>query len=87
MTRTMQNPQDQFEEEKSSGKVEFQAQGSAIFPRVDAGINFQVKRDLQGSGSQIQLFQPQSQMQTMALELRRLHSDLAVLGQSLIEME
>ena len=30
MTKKMQNPQDQFEE-KSSGKVEFQAQGSAIF--------------------------------------------------------
>ena len=82
----MQHPQDQFEEKKVLGKLSSKLKDRQ-FSSVDAGIKFQVKRDPQGSGSQIQLFQPQSQMQTMALELRRLHSDLAVLGQSLIEIE
>ena len=67
--------------------MDFQAQGPAIFPRVDTGIKDQLRGDPQRSGGQIQLFQPQIQMRTMALELRRLQSDMAALKQSLIEIE
>ena len=67
--------------------MDFQAQETAIFPRVDTGIKDQLRGDPQRSGGQIQLFQLQIQMRTMALELRRLQSDMAALKQSLIEIE